>query len=341
MFNTDERLVKLAEGYISLFTPEETEIFQTHFMNLVALQGFSSFLHGLTVIKFHGIFTSTLQHLAGTITPRDEKRASQIWNPFVSKLWRSNCEAIEALQNTGPKPTVVRRQEITPTPGHPKAVGGVARTVIMPRPISPVRACVDQPREVLPKQGSSATSLRRSVIPPPKGEVDKGHTRPIRAPNDMQIKAYLEMVFKESGTHLYSTHPWVTKICSSKQCIFCRTMFKSLVVTKCGSDTGFPCTEGKPCNTIGYFPHVGVKLWKRLKPAHTGAHPFKSSDKHTRTLLNWDIPMSTPKVIVSVKRKRLDAPIETSHHIDDEEMAVNFTSLELHQDRDVVSYPET
>lgn len=57
--------------------------------------------------------------------------------------------------------------------------------------------------------------------------------------------------------------------CKQDHCSFCTAMFEHMVITPC-SRFGHA-----NCNTVGWFPHVGISLWKSLRSQHDAGMPFK------------------------------------------------------------------
>lgn len=63
-----------------------------------------------------------------------------------------------------------------------------------------------------------------------------------------------------SKRHLFATPGHAHIKCSTENCAFCSHLFHTVNITK--------CTGHKRCNSIGYYPHVGVSLWRILKKKH-------------------------------------------------------------------------
>lgn len=59
--------------------------------------------------------------------------------------------------------------------------------------------------------------------------------------------------------------------CEMDKCAFCSHMFHNVNLTQCKGH--------KPCNSSGWYPHVGKPLWIQLKSKHAAAIPCKLRPK--------------------------------------------------------------
>lgn len=74
-----------------------------------------------------------------------------------------------------------------------------------------------------------------------------------------------------SKTSLYATPAHAFIKCVKTDCEFCRSLFTTLNITRC---------EGhKKCCSIGWYPHIGLPLWKMTKKRHDQNLPFNLSMK--------------------------------------------------------------
>jgi len=98
---------------------------------------------------------------------------------------------------------------------------------------------------------------------------------------------------KPSGDDLEAVYQSVTKFvdngfrtkfhksldCRIKSCLFCKNMYSYVNLTACNSMH----TNTKPCVPTGWYPHVGIGLWKCIKPAHDKGKPYRADVKPVKT----------------------------------------------------------
>lgn len=71
------------------------------------------------------------------------------------------------------------------------------------------------------------------------------------------------------GVPLYSVRAQKYVKCDKVDCEFCKSMYQNMDLTACSV---FGHTN---CNSVGYFPHVGISMWKTLRRQHDSGQPFK------------------------------------------------------------------
>ena len=143
------------------------------------------------------------------------------------------------------------------------------------------------------------------------------------APSDQNvIRQIREVLRKEkvSGSRpIYDRKGQRYVKCKSPDCRFCSTMYESLHLTSC-ERFGHP-----PCNSAGWFPHVGITMWKSLRRQHDAGAPFVAKDSTPKPgelpSLSSSAPSEAPAFgttpnAIAHKRKRIDegplSPASTS-----------------------------
>jgi len=74
--------------------------------------------------------------------------------------------------------------------------------------------------------------------------------------------------------------------CTKPECAFCIAAFTTLNLTR--------CVDHIPCTKLGWFPHIGKPLWKRLRPSHDRGLPYrpkKVEPKAGEILSPWTEPV--------------------------------------------------
>lgn len=59
--------------------------------------------------------------------------------------------------------------------------------------------------------------------------------------------------------------------CGVKKCGFCIQLFMHTDVTSCGR------YKHPPCHPCGFYPHIGLHLWKQVKMSHNAREEYRSS----------------------------------------------------------------
>lgn len=140
-----------------------------------------------------------------------------------------------------------------------------------------------------------------------------------------------DKVYKELCTYLASDQPPYKHVpymdCKHTLCSFTRTLFQNIALTK--------CVGHKKCVPSGWFPHVGMTLWKSIASKHSEGSIFTAksrtlkpnemmplslhkkqtaakSDVHTHSDMDYDSDSSTMTNSSSSssgsKRKRIQSP---------------------------------
>lgn len=113
------------------------------------------------------------------------------------------------------------------------------------------------------KEGSSSTAKKDNKSMPLPGAV--------AVPEKPSIDEVLsELSINQEASELYRRPGQKYIKCKVVDCQFCPAMYKSMAITPC-SRFGHA-----NCNQLGWFPHVGISLWKTLRSQHDAGMPFKS-----------------------------------------------------------------
>lgn len=114
-------------------------------------------------------------------------------------------------------------------------------------------------------------------IEPP---TSKANPRPLKVPDISADKVAIiqQSLIKrvKDGAHPYDVRANRYVKCANKDCVFCNTMYHNLELTACAM-FGHP-----PCIPEGYFPHVGISMWKTLRRQHDDGQTFKVRKDITR-----------------------------------------------------------
>lgn len=154
----------------------------------------------------------------------------------------------------------------------------------------------------------------------------------IIVPTDPQlVQRILEIVAQplKDTKPLYATYGQRYVKCNSRNCEFCETMFNNLAVTQCSK---FGHT---PCNSVGWYPHVGVSMWKQLRRQHDsglqfipkssvvkpGELPRLSSRNHVAQPSSTDLDIEEQNTPCKRKRKEDEAKSKDSSETWAEEMS--------------------
>jgi len=177
-----------------------------------------------------------------------------------------------------------------------------------PLPITSKR--VTQP----PKPAKMKTDIGKATERPKVVRTSDQNTKavPVRsqAPADAElIKRIHNVIYQRmnNGVPLYATpaHRYVK--CDAVVCEFCSQMYKHLEITACST---FGHTQ---CNSVGWFPHVGIKLWKKLQRQHDAGSPFKPGTITKRK--PEDLPRLSESAIFSTRLDPAESP--KRRHVDE------------------------
>lgn len=133
---------------------------------------------------------------------------------------------------------------------------------------------VAKPQKKESRRASLSTTPLMITSPSPDVPVnhtDKASSPPPRTPTDAVVVDRIYRVVAQrlnDSVCLYDTrcHKYVK--CERVDCEFCRSMYTNLELTQC-SMFGHP-----NCNSVGYFPHIGITMWKMLRKQHDAGSPF-------------------------------------------------------------------
>lgn len=149
-----------------------------------------------------------------------------------------------------------------------------------------VSALILQSLSKRPNQNGVTSVVSRVTGPPKVGSVKVQPRGSTTLPNFVDhfalckpsVEPVAEQVLKQLSELRLSTikplyrnkyHYYIR--CRSSRCDFCLTMFYHMSLTSCIS-----LHHGDiPCHHTGYFPHVGLRLWKQLRTRHDSGEPFK------------------------------------------------------------------
>lgn len=120
--------------------------------------------------------------------------------------------------------------------------------------------------------GTAATTIRAQKstaqsgpkkVPPKPNLTD--------VPTDQKVIRQIQEQVHADGSR--KSQPYDTKgqryvKCKAPGCRFCRKMFASLHLTSCER------FGHEPCNSAGWFPHVGITMWKSLRRQHDAGADF-------------------------------------------------------------------
>lgn len=82
------------------------------------------------------------------------------------------------------------------------------------------------------------------------------------------IHASLEKYFNENPAP-YNNPEHKHIVCTKEDCMFCRSAFRRIHLTKCDGH--------KSCDRSGWFPHIGKTLWKLVQRNHQDSREFVGS----------------------------------------------------------------
>lgn len=107
------------------------------------------------------------------------------------------------------------------------------------------------------------TAVRPPVVKPPSTKSTRClvSTAPLPSPEKIvSIREQLRLRYEAAALHPFSNHAHVLRDCVNASCAICRDLYMKLSISKCEGHT--------PCHSTGYFPHLGSRLWKRIRDTH-------------------------------------------------------------------------
>lgn len=172
-----------------------------------------------------------------------------------------------------------------------------------------------------PKKGvkASETPVSTETQPKASSELTKSSEPVLSAERIKEIRT--AVATRILGTEpLYAVKAQSYVKCTTTNCDFCTMMYNHLDLSACRM------FGHQPCHTTGYFPHVGISMWKKLRKQHDAGQEFKPSPTTKRK--EGDLPRlaekfgEDPRPTTSQlgKRPRIenqDMDVEATNHLSD------------------------
>lgn len=149
----------------------------------------------------------------------------------------------------------------------------------------------------------------KSSTPPPIQKENKRNLDKNKAEKSNQVSEpkRIEAMPKPAGADLDAVYQSITEVvdrgirtkfhksldCRSKTCLFCKNMYSYVNITACNSMH----SNTKPCVPTGWYPHIGIGLWKCIKAAHDKGKPFRAEMKPPKPqelppLIQWQAKLA-------------------------------------------------
>lgn len=128
-----------------------------------------------------------------------------------------------------------------------------------------------------PHQTEATTCVPKKTTTPPPG-----------------ARNQLQEIWESPREPLYSNCIWSK--CELPLCQFCRGLFKDSSITKCHDyPKGHKVVDGtmQTCSSSGWYPHVGVRLWKTLRGPHARGENYQFSEMVRENSLR-SLPQTSP-----------------------------------------------
>lgn len=237
----EDIVVTLHKQIIKSMSKDDRDRFNDIFRQMIALQSPSEILRGLTYHKKLVVLRDSLAEF-DTQKLQNDSTHLPVYT-FVTKAAFNSLIATAKLKSST-KPIEAAKQ----------ATKNVTTDVDTPvLDVSTVEA-----------------KLREVSVTQPK---PKGVTKPkqVKLPTGNSMKA----VYTDLTTYLGTDLPPYKHVhyidCKHTRCSFTRTLFTQVALTK--------CVGHKKCVPSGWFPHVGMTLWKSLASKHTELSIFKAKTR--------------------------------------------------------------
>lgn len=125
-------------------------------------------------------------------------------------------------------------------------------------------------------------SLATPTLSPPKvAPVKKSSPAPTELPDANAVEEIRRKLraLKDARKLKFDTAAHAHVKCKALNCSFCSVLFSTVHITK--------CIGHKKCSTVGWYPHVGVPLWRLLRAKHDAGAACQLSN---RSCKEWEIP---------------------------------------------------
>lgn len=239
----DTIIVNLHKQILKSFPKDDRDRFERIFKDMIALQSSSELLKGLTNHKKLVVLRDALAEFD---LQKQQNDSSHI--PVYNSVTKATFTSLLSMCKL--KSSV--KAEVTTSAPKKSTTDGAD----VPSPVAHIEAKL---REVSVTQSKPMKVKRTKKVTLPSGTgVDKVY-------NDL-------FTYLATDRPPYNHVPYIE--CKHTQCAFTRTLFQNIALTKC---------EGhKKCVPSGWFPHVGLTLWKSLASKHTEDTIFKAKARQLK-----------------------------------------------------------
>jgi hypothetical protein len=217
---------------------------------------------GLTAVQDHRDFVSP-------------ELRQQVWNPTVAAF----VNALSLLGKSSGKKTSLKQKKVSKP--KPNKDGKVVKST------NPAKAEVKSSKpEALCEPSTPRSEMSAMTLSDGDSKTDMEQTESAEPPMDLErvnhIRSEVASALQGDGPYFLAT---IQKNgCSKAKCRFCSTLAHSVHLTPCARI--HPKT--KPCHTIGWWPHIGYKMWNQIRFAHKRGEDFKLKEVPCKS---GDIPM--------------------------------------------------
>lgn len=170
--------------------------------------------------------------------------ATTLWNPLFAGTLKAQ---FDNPSTSAQAPLASTSQQAYERPKYKKSVKVTPSTNAVPKSniqTSKPKLDINKPEPFIPKATSFVDTATTSSAPINKSRI------------------YVDLAtFANSTTSLYGHLPLSVK-CSKPNCPQCKHAFEFMRLTSCAS------LAHPPCVPSGWFPHIGSRLWAKLKARH-------------------------------------------------------------------------
>lgn len=217
--------------------------FNDIFRQMVALQSPSEILKGLTTHKKLVVIRDALAEFDTQMNSIDDLHVP-VFNSVTKAVFNSLIATARLKSPEIHKSEVVNKPVKPETTDRPTAVSAIAGIEAKLQNVNitqkPVKPIASKPKQVAKPKGDKVQAVY----------------------NDL-------MAYLGSDVPMYGRVPYID--CKLTNCSFTRTLFQNVALTK--------CTGHKKCVASGWFPHVGITLWKSLASKHTHETIFSARSR--------------------------------------------------------------
>jgi len=243
--------------------------FEEHYCFHVAACGVETLTTGPNVDQFFNAVHSSYDAVARKLIDAGrESEANSLWNPTTAALLKFIKDGASQRLRENKLPEAKK----IPSKQQPQTSKSV-------KPSTPKKTSA-----TTPLSGNSSVKL------------DHQEDEQVTILPHTQVRTALITHAQHHEVPLFHSFPWIKKDCNKLDCTFCRDVYLETQVTKCFGRDFYPCSEtGTLCHPMAYYPHVGLKRWKKCWKHHKSAERLIVKHPQLPSLNHWtlNIPQST------------------------------------------------